>query len=367
MTETQKTLTPPPTAARNNTRSILPLVIATLLISILIAGAGFYVWQSLINQERSLRQYVDTRNTKFESGLSSFEKSNKSQANTTKESLQKLLDNQLKLGEQLRFNTQKLALIGGSSRTDWLLSEAEYLLRLGNQRLGIEHDSKGTEHILIAADKVLEEIDDPALLPIRVALAEEIYALQRISGIDTQGIYAKLNALTQNLNTLSQVTPKNKKLEQGIVQKQIEASEPITRSVLEQVWSDLKQAVSIQRMDNKVEPLLTPEQEHYLKLNLRLMLEQASLSVLNYDDQSYQSSLDKAQAWLTRYFNLKDKQVTKVNTTISELRTLTLTATLPDISQSLRLLKAHIESMYRNHSLNKLHVDNSKQATEAAQ
>src|SRR5690606_32604161 len=76
----------------------------------------------------------------------------------------------------------------------------------------------------------------------------------------------------------------------------------VLASLWQSIWQDLKQAVTIRRLDQPLPPLLAPEQHYYLKQNLRLMLEQASLALLDKNAEVYQASLTKAAAWLTQYF-----------------------------------------------------------------
>ena len=60
-----------------------------------------------------------------------------------------------------------------------MFSEVEYLLRLANQRLQLERDVEGAAALLRTADARLEEANNPALVPVRRAIAEELAALKR--------------------------------------------------------------------------------------------------------------------------------------------------------------------------------------------
>ena len=110
------------------------------------------------------------------------------------------------------------------------------------------------------------------------------------------------------------------------------------------IWKDLKQAVLIRRLDKPVEPLLAPEQDYYLKQNLRLMLEQASLALIDKNTIIYQSSLNKALVWLDQYFIQNDKKISEIKNNLAEMASFKIDQTLPDISTSLRLTKMKIES-----------------------
>lgn len=81
-----------------------------------------------------------------------------------------------------------------TSRSDWLLAETEYLLRLANQRVLMEQTPAGALSLLQAADEILHEVDDVALYEVRQAVAEDIAALEAVPTLDTEGIYLKLAA-----------------------------------------------------------------------------------------------------------------------------------------------------------------------------
>lgn len=364
MTDSQTALVPSPQPPVHKPR-LWPLFTLILLCLSLTLLAAFYFWQHQAQLDLAVTQKLDNSDRNVEALLKRIDSALAKHSALAKQSgelstkLKSLLEAQQKLEQQALFNSQKLALIGGSSRMDWLLSEAEYLLRISNQRLNIEQDAKGAEHILIAADNVLAEVDDPALLAIRVKLAEEILALQSTPRHDVDGIYAKLDALGRQLDTLPYL--KNSPATSNKLLSEKQAS-PVNEDhdidsateLAATIWSDLKQAVSIQRMDQPLAPLMTPEHEHYLRLNLKLMLEQAALATLDQHQQNYQLSLAKAESWLAQYFNHQDQQIASFQHALKELQRATLTSPPIDISQSLRLLKAHIERLYRNHSLNKL-------------
>jgi len=117
----------------------------------------------------------------------------------------------------------------------------------------------------------------------------------------------------------------------------------------------------IKRLDKPLEPLLAPEQSYYLKQNLRLMLEQASVALLDRKQAAFRHSLGKASRWIEQYFSDTETHTQVLQQTIQQLGREQITHSLPDISVSLQLLKAKIEAMYRNHQMDRLSSDQSKQ------
>lgn len=339
--------------------NIWPFVVLVLLIFSLAAVASVYFWQQLEQQTIQIQMLSKTSET-TQSQLSQRNRS----IQTRFKEINSLLDTQAKhakeLKQQSHFNTQQLHDLGARNRADWLMAEAEYLMHLANQRLSLEQDVRSAEAILVSADQVLAENDDPGLLLVRKALAADIFALQQTKTADVEGLYLRLSAMIKSLNHLGAQAFLNQKVD-TVPTNEISPSVIIIddaasswRSFLNDMWRDLQKVFVIRRLDHMVEPLLAPEQSYYLKQNLRLMLEQASLSIMERNQVIYSDSLEKASFWLHSYFDVKNVSSSALLQHIDEMKLIQINPAIPDISGSLRLLKSKIESMYLNHSLGKL-------------
>ena len=107
----------------------------------------------------------------------------------------------------------------------------------------------------------------------------------------------------------------------------------------------LEKLVVIQHRDEKIEPLLSPEQTYYLQQNLHLMLEQAQLSLLQKKQTAFDRSLEKAEGWINTYFEEKDPTTQALLRGIGELKSLKISPEMPDISGSLNSLKSYLQQM----------------------
>ncbi|TBR36406.1 hypothetical protein CBF23_015170, partial [Marinomonas agarivorans] len=61
---------------------------------------------------------------------------------------------------------EKLKRLENTTKEDWKLAEAEYLIRLANQRLLMEKDVIGAKNMLLNAVDILEQLDDPLLFDV---------------------------------------------------------------------------------------------------------------------------------------------------------------------------------------------------------
>jgi len=249
---------------------------------------------------------------------------------------------------QVDHNARELLEAGNRTRTDWLLAEAEYLLRIANQRLMIEKDIAGALSALQAADEVLAESDDIGVYPVRQQLAREILALKGLTDVDRTGLYLKLEAAIDSINQLT---------DQALVHENAPGFVPGSDSgkptettgepgLLARAWqkvkSTLMQVVVVRRMDEPVKPLLSPDQSAYARLNLQLMLEEAEMAVLRGNQALYERALTKARTTIKDWYDASNPRVKALTETLAELAQRNVDPDLPDISQSLDLLKQRL-------------------------
>lgn len=358
VTETNTPSSPPskpaPKARKGKApASLWPLTLLVIVLFALSGAASVYLWQEL-NKQNTIISKNDKSNEQLIKRLTQTNEQLTHRLNKLEENSSTQAQLLTTLDKLALFNTKELNRLHASNRVDWLLAEAEYLLRLGNQRLNIERDAKGAEAIFMAAGKVLAEIEDPSIYPVRESLAKEILSLQSVNKVDLNGIYLQIQAMIKALDGLNEASflRADNEPEQAI-STDVTSSDSYAEQLWQTIWNDLKTAVIIRRLDEPVAPLLAPEQSYFLKQNLQLMLEQAGLAVLNEDDRTYQQNLEKAEKWLEQYFVQKDAGIQAMRSSIANLKGFKISQSLPDISESLRLLKTRIEAMYRAHQLDR--------------
>lgn len=243
--------------------------------------------------------------------------------------------------EQLR----RLAEMATTDRGDWLLAEAEYLLRLGNQRLLLGGDTGGSVALLLAADNILLEMDSPRLHEVRAAVAADVAALRATGTPDTEGTWLRIEALIGQVEALPMFV-----IPERVVAARKEIAEDTwtgrLQSGMRAGMDKLSQMLVIRRREAVYEPLVSPQWEHLARQNLRLVLEQAQASLLTGNGELYRASLAKAIHWLNTYFKLNERGVAAIDEELTALMAVPVTRDLPDISGSLTVLKAHIDQVH---------------------
>jgi len=349
VTNTQKQLPAPITQQQQPERTrTWPLWLISIIALVLVLLLVLWNWQQWNNNQASQQVLKDLQQETAQ--LDSRYGERGSQQAQRLQSLTDAVAAQRELiatqQRQIDHNATTLLEAGNRTRTDWLLAEAEYLLRVANQRLLIEKDIKGAASALQAADDVLAESDDIGVYPVRQQLAREMLALKSIVAVDRTGLYLQLEAVIDSVHLLT---------DQALIHENapgfmltadtsdVNAGEP---SMAVRAWQSftrtLKEVVVVRRLDEQVKPLLSPDQSAYARLNLQLMLEEAELAVLRGNQALYQKSLEKARTTVQEWYNADNARIGALADTLGELASRNVDPELPDISRSLGLLKQRV-------------------------
>lgn len=334
--------------------------IVVLLLLLILAAAGAAGWwfyqqqqqapaveQGLADQQQSLKR--------LEQRLNDERSERQSQQQAQAGLSQSINDVQLKINSHAR----RLRELSTTSRNDWLLAEAEYLIRLANQRLITERNTKNATILLVTADGILRDLDEVDLLPVREALAKSITALRSAQMVDREGLYLQLNALSEQLVNLPLI---ESELEEGATSDEGGASAAVNEGgeLLSQNWRDqllqgfnaaldsASDLIRVRRRDTPLEPLPSVEEDHQVRYNLAIMLEQAQMALLREEQAIYEASLQKARQWLNSYFELNESAAPLVDQ-LAELEQENVVQQLPDISEGLEVLRDYIDSWHKRH------------------
>jgi len=226
--------------------------------------------------------------------------------------------------------------ISTGARDAWLLAEAEYYMQIANAQLQLAGNPELASLALGLADERILQLANPALTGVRRALANELRALDVMDKPDTAGVTLTLASLASVVDSLP--------LRQEAVLPDDEDASPDpeltgTSRALASLKSALDKAVSVRRVDEEVRPFIAPEARYFLRANLALQLQAARLSLLRGEAEIFEQSLDDAANWLTEYYDTDSTPVRSALQTIAEVRGSDLSVALPDISESLRLLR----------------------------
>ena len=335
---------PKPAAARSLLSWINFLLIITL--SAILGVCGWFGWQ---HHEMLIGHLAGHSNLHMEQQQEMQLLGQEVKALQT--ALTLLQKNNQELAQQNAFTADQLNKLSGASQQDWLIAEAEYLLRLANQRLQLEHDWQSALAMLQAADQILIETRNPQLTPVRQHLATEILALRQAPTLDRSGAVLRLQSLQQSLPQLPWL-PSQLDRHVNVVETVKTNSEPSEAPWYVAFWDkishNLHGLIRIRERNTVSEAPLTPDQQFYLQQTLFLMLEQAQVALLREDSALYETSLMRVSDWLARYFIVDNAATQAAQKSIAELQQWPVAPQRPDISQSLLSLQKFSEQQRRH-------------------
>jgi len=285
-------------------------------------------------QADAMRREVDQRVAEQERGLQSHR--------------QTLAQQQIRLDEERERARQQAADLNesvaalyrrfGRDGARWMVAEVEYLMQVAGQRLALARDPQTALEALRLADRRLQETGDPGWMGVRELLAEEIAALSALRLPDVPALAAELAGLAGQVSALAPrsaiaATPAAEPTPPA-------AGDGAWRRVLRDGWEGFRSLVVVRRHDGPVPTFLPPDEAYSIGQTLQLQIETARLALLRGDAQSYRGSLEAARQLLAARYDPTDSSVAAAVAGLERLAAIDLRPALPDLSRSLRALRA---------------------------
>ncbi len=337
-----------PAASRSGLLALM-LALLALLCVLGAAAAGYLYSQNLENQRFSLEQELKSLQ-QTQAGLQ-IDIQGRSQWFDGMAERSSKLDRQIEtLQEQQRADQAhqsqvdsalgKLAEQVQGGQQAWQRAEIEHLLLVANTRLQLQKDLSGAEVALKLAEERLQSLADPAYFSVRRQISDELTRLDAVVLPDVQALALKLASLTDQVDALP-----TRHTHRGAFKTDLNLSTvPQDMAWHQRLWLSLNEAVgslvSIRRDVERREPLLPPDQNFYLRQNLRLQLESARLALLREDSANFKAALRQADTWLQQYFDLEHAATRAARSSIGNLSAQNITSSVPDISGSLKALRS---------------------------
>lgn len=346
-----------------NPKSGMWVAIIILFLILSLAGAGFYLF-SLLRQEQAdlggelnkgdmqvielskLISGYQTQLSAMQAQLASLEGNIAGKDNSYGKKLEdfsKLHSERLETThKQLGDSIQQLQRQLGKTRGDWLVADAEYLLNTANERLNLIGDINTTKEALLAADQRLRESGDAAAFKVREQIAKDLAALNSVSQVDIVGTYAVLQSLQEKCDHLAlylpyagkEVAKPEPEVKAETKDENASPAEQIIDSALEQ----LEGIVTIRHTDQPIKAILTEEEAQFIREQLRVRLEMIKIALVQRNDMLYQTGIADAKQWLEHNY-AKNAQAESFARELNKLSGNQLRGQLPDISQSLKMLR----------------------------
>ena len=334
----------------------IALIIASVSI---FASIGHYIWQQqqtsaqLLTLSQQNQRVIQQSQAKLQTSLTAeFNQKLQQQQKATSQSQQNTKqtqrDSEIQLQQLVAQINQLTQQVTQRDPSDWLIHEAEYLIRVAARTLWLERDTKAATGLLRDADNRLKALDNPKFLPIRALINEDIEALALMPTLTNQEAILTLMALNKKIQILEIETPEsefNKNTENFILSDDWRN----WRDNIAKTWRRfLNDFITVRTRTGIIEPLMTPEQKQNLKQNLSLKVQLAQWAASEQKEKIYQQTLLDIQQWLNEFFNMTSLVNQGFYNTIEQLKEKTI---YYDYPSDLRSLSA-IKRLLQNETLN---------------
>jgi uroporphyrin-3 C-methyltransferase len=278
--------------------------------------------QSLASSEQKVKQLFAQQQTMFSQRL------NREIATIT-------TDSQVKI-TQLENAVERLS---QNQPSDWLLHEAEYLIRIATRTMWLEQDTRAAIGLLKDADMRLKELKDPQFLPIRQLIRQDIAQLTLIPVVDNEDTVMTLMAMSQQLANLPLAMVKIPDNDNKSSDFTLSESTNDWRENLAKTWQKiLADFITVRRSSGNVKPLMSPQHQQNLIENLSLKLQLAQWAVTEKKQKIYNQTLNDIQLWLTEYFDMQKVENQSFYQAIQKLKGKIITYDYPSTLLSLKAM-----------------------------
>jgi uroporphyrin-3 C-methyltransferase/uroporphyrinogen III methyltransferase/synthase len=269
---------------------------------------------------------------------------------------------QLKVGvlesRQLENQSQQLALEQlyadlSKSRDEWALSEVEQVLSTASQQLQLAGNVQGALIALQNADRSLSRSDKPQFIIVRRAIAADMEKLKATPAVDLAGVAVRLDSVIAQVDTLPLLSDEKPLLPAAPVrtqraQKHAAPAVPLGigermvatwRNWSEEMWDDVRQLIRVRSVNTPEALMLSPDQNYFVRENLKLRLLNARLALLSRDETTFASDLTAAQQTLDKYFDTRARTTQQAQSALRQVQANNLAIEMPTLADSLNAVR----------------------------
>ena len=330
------------------------LSLLAILIALGVGGAGYYFGQQQVDefQQKLTALEAQINNKTVVSAPAQEVKFDTTQL-AQLESANKATQDKIAQVEEL-INAKSHELVGLQSQinkvsaqanaqqpTDWLFSEADFLLNNALRKLVLDNDVDTAVSLLKLADETLAKVNNSQSAAIRSAINQDLKQLLSVAGVDQNAVMQKLSQLANTVDELPVLD-----VNFGDDQNATKLSDSLSD------WAENaeKSATSFLNHFIRISPkhgadrkeLLAPNQDIYLRENIRLRLQLAIMAVPRQQNELYKQSLEAVASWIRSYFDTNAEVTQSFLKSVDELSEVSIYVDVPSQLQSLSMLDKYL-------------------------
>lgn len=336
----------PPQKGRNGAMALG----AVAIVIALAIGAGLYLnAKHQSEQQAAATQSLNDQLIALQQQAKQDKQQLSQQLTATTAALDNAQQQQAATAKQLDELRGKVAAISGNDARTWLLAQADYLVKLAGRKLWSDQDVTTAAALLKSADASLADMNDPSLIDVRRALTEDISSLSEVSQVDYDGVILKLNQLSNGVDNLRLADNDSDDAPMDSDSNELSTSLREWRQNLVKSWHNfMDDFITIRRRDNTAQPLLAPNQDVYLRENIRSRLLIAAQAVPRHQDEIFKQSIDTVSTWVRAWFDTNDASTKAFLAQLDELSQQSVSMDVPESLESQPMLDKLMQTRVRN-------------------
>jgi uroporphyrin-3 C-methyltransferase len=263
-----------------------------------------------------------------------------------------LLEERVSETAMQRSQVEELLQSAARSRDENVVADVEAAIRVALQQSALTGSADPLVVTLRQADERLARYNQPRLERVRRAIARDLERTRAQGAVDIATLTARLDEavrLVDELPLLSVGRP-------AAAAASAPVAAPVTGAAAGDDWraqardwwhvatqhvaDELRSLVRVTRIEHPDSVLVTPEQQFFLRENLKLRLLNARLALFARQFDIAQADLRDAQAVLNRYFDRSSKRVLAVGEALRQVSTQSKQGALPRPDETLATLAA---------------------------
>lgn len=389
-TSTDRTKTPQEkstaTHADNRKAKISKTAVVALIIALLAiaASAGHYYWseqqkaqssmqlnavvkRQLVENQQQVAEQISQNKQSIAQQLSQNNQASSAELNTLRKNLEQRDSLANINAEAIAKLQQQMASLGQNQPSDWLLQEAEYLIRVASRSLWLEKDTGTAISLLNDADLRIQELNDPQFLTLRQIIQQDIATLQLLPKLKTDDVIIKLMALEQQIKQLPLAIFEIPTIKETETTLELTNNASDWRENLAKTWRKFTtEFFTITRRTGDVEPLMSPQFQQNLRENLSLKLQTAIWAASKSKTSIYQQALNDTQRWLNDYFDMTTLANQTFLETIDSLKAATIEVSYPNSLAALNTIRQILSKQEKSSTPILEHKNNNETPPEPA-
>ena len=297
---------------------VLVVVLYLLLLLLVIAG-GYWFYTELQRLDESIDSRLSVGENSVQTLQSSLTNMQAKTASDSQRAIANITDRQsvveqelttLRLENERQFDAlaNRIRLQPGIDDNEWVLAEADYLVRMAHQRLVSGFGAESAIELLQAADEQLASLGYPELRNARRIIKQDLINLKLTQPVDVEGLYFEIDALINRASSLLYTAaPKLTYIPEQEANQLDEVASAEEQENEGFNWRDYRKYVArvksliapffIHRTENQqLQGLMSQKDEVALQTQIQLLLRQTQLALLSQNQELYSRSLSNAAA-----------------------------------------------------------------------